>query len=42
VALVPVIDLAPAELAVVWTDGAPLEVVERLVGAAREIGRMQA
>ncbi|MEY9893668.1 DNA-binding transcriptional LysR family regulator [Catenulispora sp. MAP12-49] len=38
VALVPVTDLEPAELAVAWTDAAPQELVDRLVGAAvREI-----
>lgn len=35
VALVPVVDLEPVELAVAWTDAAPREWVDRLVGAAR-------
>ncbi|WP_323747762.1 LysR family transcriptional regulator [Catenulispora rubra] len=37
VALVPVTDLEPAELAVAWTDAAPRELVDRLVAATRKI-----
>jgi DNA-binding transcriptional LysR family regulator len=37
VALVPVVDLAPAELAVAWTDAAPRELVNRLVEGARRV-----
>jgi DNA-binding transcriptional LysR family regulator len=37
VALVPVTDLEPSELAVAWTDVAPRELVDRLVGAARRV-----
>ncbi|ACU74623.1 transcriptional regulator, LysR family [Catenulispora acidiphila DSM 44928] len=39
VALVPVTDLEPADLAVAWTAAAPRELVERLVAAARGIVR---
>lgn len=38
VALVPVADLEPAELAVAWTDAGPRELVERVVEAALELG----
>ena len=38
VALVPVTDLEPVELAVAWTDAAPRELVDRLVAAAGRIG----